>query len=132
MPPEAALWAASVMVLTGVGLGLLITLYASLRAEWRFPRPLSVVADGVFVLAATLPMGAGLLIATWGTVRLWAITGLVLGLLLWSSLGAPVVAVLTRWVARLLRRLGRSAGRTLGSWRCVWPRWRLPKSAPRH
>ncbi len=132
MPPNAALWAASVMVLTGVGLGLLITVYGSLRAEWRFPRPLSPVVDGVFVVAATLPVAAGLLIATWGTIRLWAITGLVLGLLLWSSLGAPVVAVVTRWVARLLRHLGRSAARAFRPWRCVEPHGRLSKNATRN
>ena len=132
MPPEAALWAASVMVLTGVGLGLLITVYGSVRAEWRFPRLLSPLADGVFVLAASLPVAAGLLVATWGPVRLWAITGLVLGLLLWASLGAPVVAGLTRAVARVLRRLGRSVARALRSWPCVGPHGRLSKNAARN
>lgn len=132
MPPEAALWAVSVMVLTGVALGFLITVYGSLRAEWRFPRLLSPVADGVFVLAAALPVAAGLLVATWGPVRLWAVTGVVLGLVLWSSLGAPAAAALTRWVARSLRRLARWAGRTGRFSRCAGPRGRLPKSAARN
>ena len=132
MPTAAVLWAASVMVLTGVVLGLLITVYGSLRAEWRFPRWLSPVVDIVFVLTATLPVAAGLLLASWGTVRLWAVTGLLLGLLGWSALGAPLVAAAARWVARQLRRLGRWAARTGGSRLCPWLRWRLPKRAARN
>ncbi len=132
MPTAAVLWAASVMVLTGVVLGLLITVYGSLRAEWRFPRWLSPVVDIVFVLTATLPVAAGLLLASWGTVRLWAVTGLLLGLLGWSALGAPLVAAAARWVARQLRRFGRWAARTDGFRLCPWPRWRLPKRAARN
>ncbi len=132
MPPEAALWAAAVMVLTGVGLGGLLTVYASVRAEWRFPRALSAAADGLVVLAATVPVGVGLLIATWGTVRLWAVAGLVLGLVVWSSLGAPAAAAAARWAARCLRQLGRWAIRPLSAWRCARPPGRLPKSPARN
>ena len=132
MSPATALWAASVMVLTGVVLGLLITVYGSLRAEWRFPRWLSPAFDIVFVMNATLLVAAGLLLASWGTVRLWTITGLVLGLLGWSALGAPLAEAAARGVARQLRRLGRWAARTGGSRLCPWLRWCLPKRAARN
>ena len=134
MAPEASLWAGTVLVLAGVALGAALTLYGAVRAEWRLPRGLAFVLDTLFVLAAAVPVAAGLAVGTWGAVRLWAVAGLVLGLLLWSTLAAPAIGTLCRAAARQLRRSWRSALRPLrgalsrlAGFRL---RWRRPKTPP--
>lgn len=130
MDPAASLWAATVLVLTGVALGLGLTLYGALRAEWRLPRGLSFALDILVVLAAAVPVAVGLAIGTWGTVRLWALVGLALGLLLWAALAAPAVGAVSRCAARLVRRAGRGALRPLLRLARLRPRWLSPKIPP--
>lgn len=97
-PP--ALWAGAVMLLAGLLLGFGITVYGALRAEWRIPRPLGDVADLLIVPALAVPLAAALLVTTWGSFRAWTVVVLVLGLLLWTGLAAPLVGWAVRGAAR--------------------------------
>lgn len=104
MAPDAALWAGAVMVLAGVAMGFGMTVYGALRAAWRLPRGVGDVVDVLVVVAWGLPVALGLLVAAWGTVRLWTVVTLLVGLGVWAWLGAPLTGRAVRACAERLAR----------------------------
>ena len=105
MAPDAALWAGAVMALAGVALGIGMTVYGALRAAWRLPRGVGDVVDVLVVVVWGLPVALGLLVAAWGTVRLWAVVTLMVGLGVWTWLGAPLTGRVVRACAERVARV---------------------------
>ncbi|MCL8208547.1 MAG: spore cortex biosynthesis protein YabQ [Actinomycetia bacterium] len=98
----AALWSFAVMVLGGMGVGALATLYGSARTAVRWGPLSGGFGDVLWFVPATGIFLASLALATWGELRLWAIVAAAVGFGLWMGLAHPVVG----WVATAACRVG--------------------------
>lgn len=108
------LYAFSVMILAGVGLGFSFDLY---RAVHRLPRRTRgigqvghFVLDVAYGLAAGLWLAVWLVVANWGQLRWYILVGAALGAWSYIYLGSPLVrhVLHATWRAagRLMRLLG--------------------------
>ncbi|MDI6893923.1 MAG: spore cortex biosynthesis protein YabQ [Bacillota bacterium] len=108
---EDDLYAFSVMILAGVGLGLSFDVYQAGRRLVRVRGLLSFLLDLGYGLGAGAWLAGWLVVANWGQLRWYAFAGVLLGVWTYAYLGSPLVRHILRATGRALRRLGRRLAR---------------------
>lgn len=89
----------AVWILTGTALGFLSTTYGACRKTFRFWPGTAEVLDWLwFVMAAALFVVVAFWLE-WGVFRIWSIVFVLLGYLIWTGLGAPLMLVILSTVA---------------------------------
>lgn len=129
------------MVLAGMALGFLATVYGACRYAWRFGRAVSGLADGFWFLSAALVFIAGLVVADWGQLRLWALVLAGVGFGLWTLLAEPVWFYIVGFLAAVAARgahvlcvepsafVARHVTALLRQgWQSIHTRWRKPRT----
>lgn len=129
------------MVLAGMALGLLATLYGACRYAWRFARLASDLSDGLWFMAAALVLLAGLVVADWGQLRLWTLVLAGVGFGLWTLLAEPLLFYIASFMAAALARgahrfcgqpvvwMARQGVAMLGrGWQRLSARWPKPRA----
>lgn len=101
------LYALSVMVLAGVGLGVSFDVYQAARHLGRIRGLRSFLLDLFYGLGAGVWLAAWLVVANWGQLRWYVFAGVLLGVWTYFYLGSPLVRLLLRAVGRAIRRFAR-------------------------
>lgn len=113
------LYAFSLMILAGVGLGLSFDLYTALHRPPRRSRGLRglahVTLDVLYGTAAGLWLAGWAVVANWGQLRWYVLAGAALGVWTYLYLGSPLVRHLLRATGRVARRVGALLGRRRGT-----------------
>jgi spore cortex biosynthesis protein YabQ len=107
------LYAFSVMILAGMGLGLSFDVYRAVRHLGRVRGRLSFLLDLGYGLGAGMWLAGCLIVANWGQLRWYALAGAALGVWTHSYLGSPLVRHVLRTTGRTLRRAGRRLARVV-------------------
>jgi spore cortex biosynthesis protein YabQ len=100
------LYAFSVMILAGMGLGLSFDVHRAVRHLGRARGRLSFLLDLGYGLGAGVWLAGCLIVANWGQLRWYALAGAALGVWTYSYLGSPLVRHVLRTTGRILRRAG--------------------------
>lgn len=103
------------LMLTGCALGLSFDLYRAACAVRRLPPSVLGAADALYALSAAGIVAAGLLLAAWGEVRLYAVLALSGGTALYYLLASPAVLPAAVWTARAVHRALAAAGALLAT-----------------
>lgn len=102
------LYAFSVMILAGVGLGFSFDLYRALHLPPRRTRGIRrlghFLLDVAYGLTAGLWLAAWVVVANWGQLRWYILAGVALGAWTYMYLGSPLVR-------QVMRATGKAAGR---------------------
>jgi hypothetical protein len=113
LPAQAASFA--FLFLTGCVAGIGVDLHRGLLGALRPRRPWRDLADGLCAASAGALLAAGMLAATWGELRLYALLAIAAGLSAYFALASPLLLPATvRSVAvgrRVVRRVARAATR---------------------
>jgi spore cortex biosynthesis protein YabQ len=90
------------MLLCGMGIGVLYELLRVGRAYYQPGLVIGTMADLFFWAVSAVFLGAGLFLGNWGATRVYVLIGLLVGLVLYFVLAAPVVGRLIWLVLRSL------------------------------
>jgi spore cortex biosynthesis protein YabQ len=108
MPLDLQFYTLSVMILTGVAAGLVLDVFRSLRKVTGARGLARELWDLLFWLVLTVVVAAGLVVGTWGRLRLIVLLGGVVGLWLYLELASDIVFVYAEQLLGLAFRMGRA------------------------
>jgi spore cortex biosynthesis protein YabQ len=102
-------YALTVMLLCGVFLGFLFDILAAYRFLRSKKSPLFHAGDFLFWIPVTALVFLALIYGNWGELRVYSLTGIVLGILLYRYLGSPLIGVILRRLFRVFFTVNKKA-----------------------
>jgi len=111
VPVDVQLYQFSIMLLTGMILGVVYDGYRTFRLMTRPGAAATLIYDTLFWVLATGLMLAAVFYASWGEVRAYVFLGAATGALLYFKLASPLILRLFRWGWRTCARIAQLLAR---------------------
>lgn len=125
---DVELYMFCVALVTGAALGLCGDAYRAVRDAWPLRGLAAVVCDLAFAIVAAVVLALGLVLGSWGALRLAVVAGVAAGVALYAGLASPFVyggvrvglahlrAAVTRVQAALARWRAVAGARSVWTW----------------